>query len=137
MSDFTRTYAAMMEQGAQMLRAFNPALEGFSPEGLDKLLPTMPKDWMEAMFGNAFNTEGLDAKTRLLVTLGGLVATGASATPQIKITLRHLIEAGASEQEIAEVIYQMSMLGGLPAMNRAMELAKSVFAEQENEEGDA
>jgi 4-carboxymuconolactone decarboxylase len=34
------------------------------------------------------------------------------------------------------VIYQMSMLGGLPAMNRALQLAQSVFAEM-NEEGDA
>jgi 4-carboxymuconolactone decarboxylase len=136
MSDFAKTYAAMMEQGAAMARAMNPALADFTPQGFDKLFPTMPKDWMEAVFGNAFNPEGLDAKTRLLVTLGGLVATGAMAEPQIKVTVRHLLEAGATEKEIAEVIYQMSMLGGLPAMNRALELAQSVFAEM-NEEGDA
>ncbi|GKY87809.1 carboxymuconolactone decarboxylase family protein [Sinisalibacter aestuarii] len=136
MSDFAKTYAAMMEQGAAALRAMNPALEQFTPQGFDKLFPTMPKDWMEAVFGNAFNPEGLDAKTRLLVTLGGLVATGAMAEPQIKLTVRHLIETGATEKEIAEVIYQMSMLGGLPAMNRALELANEVFAEG-NEEGDA
>jgi 4-carboxymuconolactone decarboxylase len=136
MSDFAKTYAAMMEQGAAMARAMNPALAEFTPQGFDKLFPTMPKDWMEAVFGNAFNPEGLDAKTRLLVTLGGLVATGAMAEPQIKVTVRHLVETGASQQEIAETIYQMSMLGGLPAMNRALELAQSVFAET-NEEGDA
>jgi len=136
MTDFAKTYAQMMEQGAAMLRAMNPALTDFTPEGLDKLMPTMPKDWMEAVFGNAFNPDGLDAKTRLLVTLGGLVATGAMAEPQIKITVRHLVEAGATEKEIAETIYQMSMLGGLPAMTRALELAQEVFAET-NEEGDA
>jgi len=136
MTDFAKTYAQMMEQGAAMLRAMNPALTDFTPEGLDKLMPTMPKDWMEAVFGNAFNPDGLDAKTRLLVTLGGLVATGAMAEPQIKITVRHLVEAGATEKEIAETIYQMSMLGGLPAMTRALELAQEVFAET-NEEGGA
>jgi len=136
MSDFAKIYAQMMEQGAAMARAMNPSLADFTPQGFDKLFPTMPADWMEAVFGNAFNPEGLDAKTRLLVTLGGLVATGAMAEPQIKVTVRHLIEAGASEKEIAEVIYQMSMLGGLPAMNRALELAKEVFADK-NEEGDA
>jgi len=135
MTDFARTYAAMMEQGAAMLRAVNPALEQFVPQGFDKLMPTMPKDWMEAMFGNAFNKDGLDAKTRLMVTLAGLVAVGAQAGPQIKITVRHLIEAGATEKEIAEIIYQMSMIGGLPAMNRALELAQGVF--NENEEGNA
>ena len=134
MSDFTKTYTQMLEQGAAMARAMNPALAEFTPEGFDKLFPTMPKDWMEAVFGNAFNPDGLDAKTRLLVTLGGLVATGATAHPQIAITVRHLIEAGAGEKEIAEVIYQMSMLGGLPAMNRALEIAKEIFDEH-NEEG--
>ncbi len=135
MSDFAKTYAQMMEQGAAALRAMNPALAEFTPEGFDKLFPTMPHDWMEAVFGNAFNPEGLDAKTRLLITLGGLVATGAMATPQIKLTVRHAIEAGATEKEIAETIYQMGMLGGLPAMTRALELAQAVFAEN-NEEGD-
>ncbi|MCB1358750.1 MAG: carboxymuconolactone decarboxylase family protein [Maritimibacter sp.] len=135
MSDFTKTYTQMLEQGAAMARAMNPALAEFTPEGLDKLFPTMPKDWMEAVFGNAFNPDGLDAKTRLLVTLAGLVAAGATAQPQIALTVRHAREAEASEKEIAEVIYQMSMLGGLPAMNRALEIAKEVF-EELNKEGD-
>ena len=136
MNDFTKTYTAMLEPGAAMARAMNPALAEFTPEGFDKLFPTMPKDWMEAVFGNAFNPDGLDAKTRLLVTLGGLVAAGATAQPQIALTVRHAREADASEKEIAEVIYQMSMLGGLPAMNRALEIAKEVF-EELNKEGDA
>ena len=92
---------------------------------------------MEAVFGNAFNPDGLDAKTRLLVTLGGLVATGATAQPQLALTVRHAREAGASEKEIAETIYQMSMLGGLPAMNRALEIAKEVFEDLNDEEGGA
>lgn len=137
MNDFAKTYSAMMEQGAAMLRAFNPALETFRPQGLDKMFPTMPRDWMEAMFGNAFNPEGLDAKTRLMITLAGLVAQGSAAEPQIKLTVRHLVEAGATQKEIAEVIYQMSMLGGLPAMNRALELAQGVFAETDKEERNA
>ena len=137
MTDFAKTYAAMMEQGAAMLRAMNPALTDFTPQGLDKLMPTMPKDMMEAMFGNAFNRDGLDAKTRLLITLAGLTAVGAQAEPQLKLTVRHALEAGANQQEIAEVIYQMSMLGGLPAMNRALEIAKEVFEELNDEEGGA
>ena len=50
-----------------------------------------------------------------------------------------LLEAGATEKEVAEVIYQMSMLGGLPAMNHALELAQEVFDERKpnDEEGDA
>ncbi|MCK0138391.1 carboxymuconolactone decarboxylase family protein [Aliiroseovarius sp. F47248L] len=135
MNDFSKMYAQMMEQGQEMLRNFNPALETFKPQGFDKLMPTMPKDMMDMMFGNAFNKDGLDAKTRMLITLAGLTVLGAQADAQIKLTVRHALEAGATEKEIAEVIYQMSMLGGLPAMTRALELAQAVF--DDNEEGDA
>ncbi|MZR13982.1 carboxymuconolactone decarboxylase family protein [Maritimibacter sp. DP07] len=134
MNDFARMYAQMMQQGTAMVKAFNPALEDYTPEGFEKLMPTMPRDWMEAMFGNSFNKDGLDAKTRLMITLAGLVAVGATAEPQIKYTVRHLIEAGATKKEIAEVIYQMSMLGGIPAMNKALALAQGVFAEHDEED---
>ncbi|MCI2398031.1 carboxymuconolactone decarboxylase family protein [Aliiroseovarius subalbicans] len=136
MSDFSKLYADMMAQGQEMLRQFNPALETFKPQGFDKLMPTMPKDMMDMMFGNAFNKDGLDAKTRMLITLAGLTVLGAQADAQIKMTVRHALEAGATQKEIAEVIYQMSMLGGLPAMTRALELAQAVFDEND-EEGSA
>ena len=72
-------FAEMMRMGQEWARAMNPALEHFTPKGFEALIPTMPKDMMETFMGKTFNPEGLDAKTRLLVTLGGLVATGALA----------------------------------------------------------
>jgi len=44
------------------------------------------------------------------------------------------MEAGATKDEIAETIAQMSMFAGLPAMNRAMELARDVMDDQEDDE---
>ena len=126
---FTKMIQQMMEQGQEMVRAFNPALENMSVKGFDQLFPTMSKDMMEMWFGKTFNREGLDAKTRLLVTIAALTVLGAQAEPQLKLTVRHALEAGATEREIAEVIWQMSMFGGLPAMQKALEIAQSVFAE--------
>ncbi|KCV83180.1 carboxymuconolactone decarboxylase [Actibacterium atlanticum] len=133
MSDFSKLFEQMMEQSHKMAKAFNPALESFQVTGFDKLMPTMPKNFMDMMWGNAFNKDGLDSKTRLLVVLAGLTVLGAQAEPQFKLTVRHALEAGATEQEIAEVIYQMAMLGGIPAMNHALMLAKEVFREQEED----
>ena len=135
MNDFTKFFEQMMEQGQQMARAFNPALESFQARGFDKMMPVMPKDFMELVWGNAINTEGLDAKTRMLVLIAGMTVQGVPAEPVFKLTIRHAREAGASEKEIAEVISQMSLLGGIPAMTRALTVAQSVFAGQE--EGDA
>ncbi|MFN3938578.1 MAG: carboxymuconolactone decarboxylase family protein [Gemmobacter sp.] len=126
---WTKMMQSMLEQSQQMARAFNPALETFQVKGFENLVPTMSKDFMEMAFGRTFNREGLDAKTRLLVTLAALTVLGAQAEPQIKLTVRHAIEAGATKREIAEVIYQMSMFGGLPAMQKALEIAQGVFGE--------
>jgi 4-carboxymuconolactone decarboxylase len=128
---FQKMFAQMLEQGQEMARAFNPALETFSFAGLDKMIPTMSKDIMEAWFGRTFNRDGLDAKTRLLVTLGALTVLGAQAEPQMRLTIRHAVEAGATQREVAEVIYQMSIFAGLPAMQKALEIAQGVFAEGE------
>ncbi|MCC5969824.1 MAG: carboxymuconolactone decarboxylase family protein [Pararhodobacter sp.] len=138
MSDaFSKMFQQMMASSQEMLRAFNPALEkaqmpGFDqgfPAGFPPGFPTMSADLMEMWFGRTFNREGLDAKTRLMLTLAALTVLGAQAEPQIKLTVRHLLEAGATEREIAEVIWQMSMFGGLPAMQKALEIAQSTIAE--------
>jgi len=130
MSDpYAQMIRQMMESSQQMLRAFNPAMEKAGATALDQSFPTLPADLMEMWFGRTFNREGLDAKTRLLVTLAALTVLGAQAEPQMRLTVRHAREAGASEREIAEVIWQMSMFGGLPAMQRALEIAQGVFAE--------
>lgn len=128
--EFQKLFSSMMEQGAEMARLFNPALESFSPTAMEKLFPTMSKDMMEMWFGKTFNREGLDARTRLLVTIAALTVLGAQAEAQLRLTIRHALEAGATEREIAEVIFQMSMFGGVPAMTKALELARAVFDEK-------
>ena len=120
-------FDAMMKMGQEWAKQVNPALESFAPKGFEDIFPTMPKDVMEAFMGKGINPEGLDAKTKLLLTLQGLTIAGANAEPQIKLTVRHAIEAGATKQEIAETIAQAGMFGGVPAMTKAMELATDVL----------
>ena len=136
MTDLPGLWGEMFEQAQKMARAFNPALESFTPQGFDKLWPTMPREFIEMVWGDTFNPGGLDARTRLLVTLAGLTLLGAQAEPVFKATVRHALEAGAQRKEIAEVIWQMSMLGGLPAMGRAMQLADEVFREVDAKAGE-
>lgn len=130
---FARIFSQMLQSGQEMARAFNPALESFDPRAFEKMIPTMPADMMEMWFGKTFNREGLDAKTRLLLTIGALTVQGALAEPQLRLAVRHARQAGASQREIAETIWQVSMFGGMPAMQKALELAQSVFAEEEDQ----
>ena len=117
----------MMAMSQAWAKTVNPLLETFTPKDFEAMVPTMPKDFMEAFWGKGLSPEGLDAKTRLLLTLAALTVLGAQADSQIRLTVRHALEAGATKQEIAETIAQMSVFGGVPAMTRAMELARDIM----------
>lgn len=130
---FAKLFQQMLQSGQEMARAFNPALENLDTRAFEKMIPTMPSDMLEMWFGKTFNRDGLDARTRLLVTIAALTVQGSLAEPQMRLTIRHALEAGATQREIAEVIYQMSMFGGLPAMQKALEIAQGVFAEENKE----
>jgi len=129
MSDFSKVWEDMLAQGQKMAEAFNPALESFQASDFAKMWPTVPKDVMEMFWGNAFNKDGLDAKTRLFAVIAGLTVQGAPVESAFKATIRHALEAGATPREIGEVIMTMTMLAGLPAVTRAMEFAQAVSAE--------
>ena len=130
----TNPFELMMKQAQDMAKAMNPAMENFSPKGFEALWPTMPKEVMEMMFGNTVNKDGLDAKTRLLLTLAGLTCQGAQADSAVRQTVRHALEAGAKKQEIVETIGQMSVFAGIPAMTRALDLAQEVLGDNEDED---
>lgn len=134
MSDDKTPFELMMAQAQEMAKAFNPSLAGFDPKGFEKLWPTMTKDTMEMWFGRGLSKTGLDAKTRLLLTLAGLTMQGAQAETPVRMTVRHALEAGATPEEIAETIGHMSMFAGIPAMTRAMDLAREVIAENKDDE---
>ena len=124
------------------MKASQDWAQGVSPEfadvmaksmkGVEDLLPTMPADVMEAFMGKGANPEALDAKTKLLLTLQGLIVQGGInpallAEPQIKLTVRHALEAGATPQEINETIALAGLFGGAPAMAKALEITQAVM----------
>ena len=127
-------FEAMMKMGQDWAKQVNPALESFTPKGFEDMFPTWPKEFMEAFMGNAINPDSLDAKTKLLLTLHGLTIAGAMAAPQIRLTVRHAIEAGATNQEIAETIANAGLFGGIPAMTKAMELATEVTDQDKDQD---
>ncbi len=130
--DFAKFFQTMMEQGQTMARAFTPsALGTIDPKAFEAMFPAMPKEMLEVFFGKTFNPQGLDARTRFLVTIAAQTVLGPLGEPQLRPTVRNALAAGATAREIAEVIWQMSMFGGLPATQKALEIAQAVFTETE------
>lgn len=130
MTDPANPFAAWMTQMQDMARKMNPALESFTPQGFADLWPTIPRDLAERFMGRGISPEGLDAKTRMLLTLAGLTVLGAQAEAQIRLTVRQAREQGATRQEIAETIGLMGLFGGMPAMTKAMTLADEVLGDK-------
>ena len=132
---YTKMMQQMMEQGQKMASAFMPGMDTIDPKAFEKMFPAMPKELLEMWFGKTFNPEGLDARTRFLVTIAAQTVLGPVGEPQLRLTIKNGLAAGATPREIAEVIWQMSMFGGLPATQKALEIAQSVFAEAEESKG--
>ncbi|WP_138933693.1 carboxymuconolactone decarboxylase family protein [Roseovarius arcticus] len=134
MTKSSNPFEQMMKQMQDMAKSMSPGMDVFSPKAFEAMWQTMPKDLMEMTFGKGLNPDGLDAKTRLLLTLAGLTMQGAQADTAVRMTVRHALEAGATEAEVAETIACMAMFAGVPATTRAMELAREVMG-GETEEG--
>ena len=123
-------FEAWMKAGQDWAKDVSPEFADVmaqSMKGVADLMPTMPADMIEQFMGKGANPDALDAKTKLLLTLQGLTIQGALAQPQIELTVRHALEAGATAQEIKETIALAGLFGGAPAMTKALEIAQAVI----------
>jgi len=87
----------------------------------------------ETVFGALWTRPGLDLKTRTLVCVVSDAATGRE--PELAIHLRFALRQGWTEDELIEVLLQLSGYVGVPVIREAMLVAKRVFAEIRAEGG--
>lgn len=97
---------------------------------LANICPDLGKYIIEYPFGDIYQREGLDLKTRELVTVAALAALG-HCQPQLNVHINGALNVGCTPQEIVEVILQMSVYAGFPAALNGMFVAKTVFSERE------
>jgi len=132
MSDFAKMFQQMMDQTAEMGKKFSADPKLFTPAAFEAMMPGMGQSFLEMAFGNTMNKQGLDAKTRFLITIAGLSSQVALQVPQLKLAIESARVAGARKQEITEVIMQMSMFGGILVTTQALQAALDVFNAEEN-----
>ncbi len=120
-----------LSRGRALSEALNPGMEAVLRERYDDLLPGFSESLVEMAYGRVYSRGVLDEKTRLLATVAALTAQGGQTRPQLKVNIASARKTGASREEIAEVIFQMGIYGGFPAMINALNAAREVFAEEE------
>ena len=91
------------------------------------LHPDFERFVMEFVMGDLYSRDGLDLKTRLLCTIAALTVLGRQ--DQLRVHIARSVGAGATREEVEEVLLQMGAFGGFPATWDALVTAKAVFAE--------
>ena len=84
---------------------------------------------LAAHFGDFYSREGLDLKTREMVTLSSLAATGK--TTQLKVHLNAAVTLGCTCEEICEIMIQLIPYNGFPTALNALEIVREFFQEKE------
>ncbi|WP_288939829.1 carboxymuconolactone decarboxylase family protein [uncultured Roseovarius sp.] len=118
-----------LNRGRALLAEINPDLEAALAARYDEDVPDMAETLVEWAYGRHYARPGLDLKTRQLATVAALTALGGHTAPQLKVNIAHTLAAGASEREILEVIWQMSIYGGMPAAINGLNAALDLFAQ--------
>jgi 4-carboxymuconolactone decarboxylase len=78
----------------------------------------------EGAWGSVWAGEGLDRRTRSLVTVAILAALGRE---ELALHLRATRNTGATPTEIAEVLKHVAVYAGVPAANAAFAIAKRIL----------
>lgn len=78
-------------------------------------------------WGDVWARDGLDRRTRSIVTLTAL--TALRAENEIAMHVRAAITNGLTPEEIAEVLLHTAVYAGLPAANAAFAIAQRTLAE--------
>lgn len=81
----------------------------------------------ETAWGTIWSREGIDRRSRSMVTLAVLTALGREH--EIAMHVRAALTNGLTKEEIAEVLLHTSIYAGVPAANRAFAIAQEIVDE--------
>ena len=88
----------------------------------------LSKDLSLFITGQMYAREKIPHKTRQLITVAAL--TVLSRLDELRLHIHAALNVGCSAQEIAEVIFQTAVYGGMPATNQALKTLRSVLEEE-------
>ncbi|MEE4364010.1 MAG: carboxymuconolactone decarboxylase family protein [Desulfotignum sp.] len=92
----------------------------------------LAKDMSLYITGQMYAREKIPHKTRQLITVASL--TVLSKPEELALHIHAALNVGCTKEEIAEVIFQTSIYGGVPAANTALATLKKVLEERDGQE---
>ena len=88
----------------------------------------LAKDLSLFITGQMYAREKIPHTTRQLVTVAAL--TVLSRLEELRLHIQAALNVGCTPREIAEVIFQTAIYGGMPATNQGLKTLRSVLEER-------
>ena len=120
------------QTGRALAEQLNPGMEEVLNARYGHLVPGLAEGVVDFAYGRQYARPGLPLRDRYLATIAALTALGGQTGPQLKVNIAGGRKAGLTQEEIGEVIWQMSLYGGFPAAINALNAALEVFEAEEN-----
>ena len=86
----------------------------------------------DVLFGENWNNEDIDLKTKSIITVVALMAQGITDS-SLKYHIMNAKNHGVTQKEIAAVITHVAFYAGWPKAWAVFNLAKEVYGESDNE----
>lgn len=123
-----REHSARYEKGWAALQEIHGSTGMAVIEELKKTAPEMAACVIEYAFADHYSRPGLDLRTRELCTIASLVTQGG-AERELKAHILAALKAGATKQEVTELMLQMTIYAGFPKALNSMRVAVEAFEE--------
>lgn len=88
----------------------------------------LARDMSLFITGTIYSREKIPHPTRQLVTVAAL--TVLDKPEELKLHIEAALNVGCKPEEISEVMFQTAVYGGVPAMNTALKVLRSVLDEK-------
>lgn len=85
----------------------------------------------EGAWGTVWANDAIPLRERSMLTLALLAALGNFE--EIPMHIRATVRTGASKQDVLQAFQHVAIYAGVPRANRALHIAKDIFAQMESE----
>lgn len=94
-------------------------LAHFVKSGVAEVAPDFARMVIEFAFGDIYSREALDLRSRELIAIAALAASG-HAGPQLRVHVESAASAGITKPQVVEVLMQIALYAGFPAALNAL-----------------
>ena len=108
---------------------------GQTPEQVERSLrdvaPQLATYVLETIYGEIYQSQALDARTRQIVTVTARATLGTAA-PQLRTHIGGALRCGVAREELVEIMTQLAPFAGVAAAINGVAACREVFSAADN-----